>query len=159
LVEHCRTTVKKIDQALLAQPKALGWAAQVRRCQGIPGVGRLTALAMVATYRRAPFRRDDAFIALMGMDARVRESGQFRGRRKLPKKGEPELRRLLFNAAMQGRRNTHWQPYYLALCERGSSSTAALVALGRKIARLGVILLRKEINFERNSRSGACAAT
>ena len=35
----------------------------------------------------------------MGMDVRVRESGQWRGRRKLTKKGDPEIRRLLFNAA------------------------------------------------------------
>jgi len=159
LIEQCRSTVKKIDQALLAQAKALGWAAQVRRCQGIPGVGPLTALAMVATYQRAQFRNDDAFIAFMGMDVRIRESGQYRGRRKLTKKGEPELRRLLFNAAMQGRRNLHWQPYYLALRERGLSSTAAFIALGRKIARLCFVLLRKEVDFEPNFHSGACMAT
>ena len=29
----------------------------------------------------------------MGMDVRVRESGQWRGRRKLTKKGDPEIRR------------------------------------------------------------------
>lgn len=156
LIEQCRTTVKKIDQALLAQAKALGWAAQVRRCQGIPGVGPFTALTMVATYQRAQFRNDDAF---MGMDVRVRESGQYRGRRKLTKKGEPELRRLLFNAAMQGRRNPYWQPYYLTLRERGLSSTAAFIALGRKIARLCFVLLRKRGDFEPNFQSGACMAT
>jgi transposase len=159
LIEPCRTTVKKFDQALLAQAMALGWAAQVHRCQGIPGVGPLTALAMVATYQRAQFRNDDAFIAVMGMDVRIRESGQYRGRRKLTKQGEPELRRLLFNAAMQGRRNPHWQPYYLALRERGLSSTAAFIALGRKIARLCFVLLRNEVDFQPNFHSGACMAT
>lgn len=159
LIKQCRTTIKKIDQALLAQAKVLGWAAQVRRCQGIPGVGPLTALAMVATYQRAQFRNDDAFIAFMGMDVRIRESGQYRGRRKLTKKGEPELRRLLFNAAMQGRRNPHWQPYYLALRERGLSSTAALIALGRKIARLCFVLLKKDADFDPDLRSGGCMAT
>jgi transposase len=156
LIEQGRTTVNKSDQALLAQAKALGWAAHVRRCQGVPGVGPLTALAMVATYQRASFRSDDAFI---GMDVRVRESGPFRGRRKLTKKGEPELRRLLFNAAMQCRRNTHWQPYYLTLRQRGSSSTAAFVARGRKIARLCFVLLRKEADLHPNFHSGACPAT
>lgn len=41
------------------------------------------------------------YLAFMGMDVRVRESGQWRGRRKLTKKGDPEVRRLLFNAAMR----------------------------------------------------------
>jgi transposase len=57
----------------------------------------------------------DAFIAFKGMEFRVRDSGQFRGRRKLTKKGDPELPRLLFNAAMQGRRSVLWEPYYLAM--------------------------------------------
>ncbi len=86
----------------------------------------------MATYYRGQFRNDGAFIAFMGMDVRVRKSSQFRGRRKLTKKGEPELRRLLFNAAMRGRQHSHAEPYYMALQERGLSSTAAFVALGRK---------------------------
>ena len=49
--------------------------------------------------------------------------------------------------------------YYLALRERGLSSTAAFIALGRKIARLCFVLLRKEVDFEPNFRSGACMAT
>lgn len=73
------------------------------------------------------FRNDDAFIAFMGMDVRVRDTGLYRGRRKLSKKGDPQLRRLLFNAAMQRRRNAHWEPYYLALRERGLSCSAPLV--------------------------------
>lgn len=159
LIKHAQTTIRKFDQALRTQAKALGWDRQVRRCQGIPGVGPLTALAMVATYHRGQFRNDDAFIAFMGMDVRVRESGMYRGRRKLSKKGDPELRRLLFNAAMQGRRNAHWEPYYLALRERGLSSTAAFVALGRKLARLCFVLLRKEADFDPNFGSGGCMAT
>lgn len=78
----------------------------------------------------------------MGLDLRVRDSGQFRGRRKLTKKGNSELRRLLFNAAMQGRRRDLWVPCYLAMRTRGMSTTAAFVALGRKLARVCFALLR-----------------
>lgn len=133
-----------------------------RPSAALPGNSRRrppTALAMVTTDQRAQFCNDDAFIACMGMDVRVRESGPYRGRRQLTKKGEPELRRLLFNAAMQGRRNPHWQAYYLALRERGLSSTAAFIALGRKIARLCFILLSKETSFEPHLHSRACMAT
>ena len=35
----------------------------------------------------------EAFTAFMGMAVRVRESGQWRGRRKLTKKGDPEVRK------------------------------------------------------------------
>ena len=148
LIAQCQLTVKKMDRALLAQAKRMGWQQQVQYCQSIPGVGPLTALAMVATYHRGKFLNVDTFIAFMGMDVRVRDSGHFRGKRKLTKKGEPELRRLLFNAAMRGRCDAHWEPYYLTLRARGLSSTAAFVALGRKIARLCFVLLKNKTEFD-----------
>jgi transposase len=89
LIKQAQKTIRKIDQALKTEAKRSDWDAQVRRYQGIPGLGPLTALAMLATYHRGPFRNDDAFIAFMGMNVRVRESGRYRGRRKLSKKGQP----------------------------------------------------------------------
>lgn len=159
LLAQCTEMVRKMDRALIEQAERLGWGSQLRRCQAIPGVGPLTAMALVATYHRGSFRSVDAFIAFMGMDVRVRDSGRFRGRRKLTKKGEPELRRLLFNAAMQGRRNPLWEPYYLSLRQRGFSTTAAFVALGRKLARVCFALLRNETDFNPDLQPRACAST
>jgi transposase len=68
----------------------------------------------------------------------------------LTKKGGPEVRRLLFNAAMQARRNLLWEPYYLALREQGFSTTAAFVALGRKLARVAFALLQRNVDFDAN---------
>lgn len=147
LIACCDQTIRKMEHALRAEAKQIGWTAEVRRCQAIPGVGPLTALAIVATYHRGQFLKADAFIAFMGLDVRVRDSGKFRGRRKLTKKGDSELRRLLFNAAMQGRRNRLWEPYYLALRSRGLSTTAAFVALGRKLARVCFALLKNGTDF------------
>jgi len=158
LARHARL-IRRLDQALVAIARELGWSDQVSSCQSIPGVGPLTALAMVATYHRGEFRHADAFIAFLGMDVRIRDSGQYRGRRKLTKKGDPELRRLLFNAAMQGRRNALWEPYYLRLREQGLSSTAAFVALGRKLARLCFALMRNGTAFNPETHLGACHAT
>ena len=151
--------IRHLERALVAVARQLGWTHQVKSCQSIPGVGPLTALAMVATYHRGDFRNADAFIAFMGLDVRIRDSGQFRGRRKLTKKGDPELRRLLFNAAMQGRRSAHWEPYYLRLRQRGLSSTAAFVALGRKLASLSFALVRNGTDFSSETHHRACHAT
>jgi transposase len=159
LLAQCKHTIRKMEGALKAEAKGLGWTNQVRRCQAIPGVGPLSALAMVATYHRGQFQSADAFIAFMGMDVRVRDSGKFRGRRKLTKKGDSELRRVLFNAAMQGRRSALWEPYYLALRTRGMSTTAAFVALGRKLAKVCFALLANETDFNKDLHLGACAST
>jgi transposase len=148
LLDQCQGLIKKIDRELLAQAWELGWGRELERCQAIPGVGPLTALALIAIFHQGHFRSVDAFIAFMGMDVRVRQSGRWRGQSKLTKKGDPEVRRLLFNAAMQGRRNPLWEPYYLALRERGFSTTAAFVALGRKLARVAFALLAREVDFD-----------
>jgi transposase len=154
LIGYCITYRIAVGMA-----RELGWSDEVNQCQSIPGVGPLTVLAMVASYHRGELRRADAFIAFLGMDVRVRESGPYRGRRKLTRKGDPELRRLLFNAAMQGRRNALWEPCYLRLRERGLSSTAAFVALGRKLARLCFALLRNGKDFNPDIHRGACRVT
>ena len=159
LLKNLDQLLHKIDRVLMAEAKCMGWAAQVARCRALPGVGPLTALALVALYHRGEFVCADAFIAFMGMDVRVRESGQWRGRRKLTKKGDPEVRRLLFNAAMQGRRSPVWEPYYLALRHRGLSATAAFVALGRKLARVCFALLKNGTEFNPELRLGTCITT
>jgi len=73
----------------------------------------------------------------MGMNVRVKESGLFKGKRKLTKGGNPEIRRLLFNGA----RTAKWNDLYNSLRARGLSTTAAFVAIGRKIARLVYALM------------------
>ena len=59
----------------------------------IPGIGSGNASALVVAYHRGSFAGSDAFISYLGLDVRIRESGYFRGKRKLTKRGEPELRR------------------------------------------------------------------
>lgn len=150
LLERFKTLIRKMERALLSEAKELGWDRDLDRCQAIPGIGPLSALALTAIFHQGTYRNADAFIAFMGMDVRVRQSGRWKGKSKLTKKGEPEVRRLLFNAAMQARRNPLWEPYYLALRERGFSTTAAFVALGRKLARVAFALLQKNVEFDAN---------
>lgn len=72
----------------------------------------------------------------MGLDVRIRDSGQ-----------------------MRGRRSPHWEPYYLSLRLRGLSTTAAFVALGRKLVGLCFALLRNGTDFNPEIRLGCCQAT
>lgn len=157
LIGHCQQLVRGVEREMHQQACRLGWGEDLRRTHAIPGVGPITALALVVTFRRYNFRSADAFVAFMGLDVRVRDSGICRGRRKLTKKGDPELRRLLYNAAMAACRQPHWQHYYQSLRDRGFSGTAALVALSRKLARVGYALLHNQTCFKAENR--ACSTT
>ena len=64
-----------------------GLTAQSKRCQTVEGIGPLTAAALNMAFLRGEFRNSDAFIAFIGLDVRLKESGRYSGRRKLTKQG------------------------------------------------------------------------
>lgn len=150
--------LRRLDRQLVALARELGWGTDLDRLQAVPGIGPVTALGLLAAYRRGDFPAADHFVAYLGLDVRVRDSGRSRGRRRLSKQGEPELRRLLFNAAMAGCRQGRWHRYYQGLRARGLPSTAALMALARKQVRLAFSLLHHQTTFDR-ARWEACAST
>lgn len=133
-----------LNAALQSTLKEAGLSAQAQRCQEIEGVGPITAAALNLTFLRGTFRSSDAFIAFLGLDVRVRESGRYIGRRKLTKQGDPEIRRLLHNAAMAASRTAAWKERYQAYLQRGLKKTEALTILARKLARIAFALMTSQ---------------
>ena len=138
---------RAIERRLRALLKEHGLMDQVKRCEAIEGIGFLTATALVMANLRGEFASSDAFIAFLGLDVQVRESGGFSGRRKLTKKGDREVRRLLHNAAMAACRLGRWKVLYEKHLSRGKSKIAALVILARKLARVAFAVLRSGENY------------
>lgn len=147
LVAHFDRSIELIDKKIVDCVRDAGYLADYQRCQTISGVGPVNAAALVAFYHRGNFRNADALVAFMGLDVRVRESGRFKGQRKLTKKGNPEIRRLLFNAARAGARTAQWKPYYESLRDRGVTTTGAAVAISRKIVKLAFALMRDQTEY------------
>ena len=139
--------LKRIDRRMQTLLRDLGWWADYLRCKSIPGVGPLNAVALVATYHRAAFSNVDKFIAFIGFDIRLRESGQFKGKSKLTKRGESELRRLLYCAAAPSRSYLPFKQFHQRQLDKGMPKIAANVVLARKIARIAFALIRRQENF------------
>jgi len=147
-VSEALTSIKRLINRLTVQAcglaKAAGWNESLGRLRTIPGVGKLNALALMVMYHRGEFSNADRFIAFLGLDIRVRDSGTFRGRRKLTKKGDPEVRRLLFNGARAAAyRYIEWGERKHQLMARGLTEIQVSVILARKIARIGYALMKK----------------
>ena len=137
----------RIDKQLQALVRALGWLADYRRCLSIPGIGPLNAVALVSVFHRGAFAGSDAFVAFIGFDVRLRESGKYKGKRKLTKCGEAEIRRLLFCAAQPARCYPLFDNYYQQQLSKGLSKIAAKVTLARKLARIAFTLLANQQSF------------
>lgn len=120
------------------------------------GFGPLLSTTMANAITRHPFKHADAFIAFIGYDPRVRDSGQRRGRRFLSKRGPAELRRLLYVAAMSASKTKLWRPFYERYRARGLSSTATLVILARKLARIAFSIVKHGTVFQPELIENAC---
>lgn len=140
--------IERIDKHIMQLINDLQWSEHYRRCLSIPGIGHANASALVAAFHRGAFASSDAFICFIGLDVRIRESGRFKGKRKLTKRGEAELRRLLYCAAPPARRHAAFDDYYHKQLDKGLSKTAANVILSRKLARIAFALMSKQETFK-----------
>ena len=147
--------IKRVRKVLRTQQ----WHRSARRIQAIEGIGEITAAGLVMAFQRGRFASGDAFIAFLGLDVRTRQSGSWRGKEKLSKKGPPELRRLLYMAAMTARRSPTWAGFYQRYLDPGLSRIQALVALSRKLARVAYTLLKNETEYQPGYRREACMPT
>jgi transposase len=85
----------------------------------IPGIGRVTAPVILSELgcisRFAGPRGAHRMLAYAGLDPCVRESGMWKGRIKMSKRGSPVLRTALFQAASMGRLH---HPFFAAIYDR-----------------------------------------
>jgi transposase len=137
-----------IEKTIKDHLKNAGLLGQLNRCLKVEGIGFLTGARLLTAFQRGDFKNADAFIAFLGMDLRVSQSGQKDDRRSLSKRGDPEVRRLLHNAAMSASRTSAWKGFYEKLRARGFATTQALVILARKLARIVFALLKGQSEYQ-----------
>ena len=147
LFTQINALLKRIDGRIKQLIDQLGWHADYQHCLTLPGIGPLNAAALVAAFHRGAFAGANAFVSFIGFDVRIRESGRFKGKRKLTKRGEAELRRLLYCAANPARRHPRFDNFYQRQIDKGLSKTAANVILARKLARIAFALIRNQKSF------------
>jgi transposase len=148
-VEDLKAQEKALEKeicALLAQnPTYL-------RLRKVPGLGVLSAACLTWALSRGEFSSRDKFVAFLGLDVRVRQSGKYVGIRKLTKRGDALIRKILFSAATSLCRTTAWKGRFAELMARGLKFTAAAVVVMRQLARLAWTLNDKQMDFQPNYR-------
>lgn len=144
------TLLDEIDTAIADAVMTEPALAQLQaRLMTVVGFGQLVSAVMANLLARFRFRNSDALIAYIGFDPRARESGSYRGRRILSKRGPAEVRRLLYMAAMSAARTSTWQALYQRYRARGLSATATYVILARKMARIAFAMKKQDLPFDR----------
>ena len=149
LRQHFDKVIARIDQRIKelieANPDRKEHDMHLRT---ITGFGHVVSAAMVNSLERMPMKKADTFVAFTGLDPRPDESGQHQGKRRLSKRGSSELRRLLYLAALSAIKTKTWRPIYEYYRAKGLSSTAALVILARRLARIAWSMYTYKTEFD-----------
>ena len=149
VITQINALLSRLELQILRLIRELGWEDAYRFCLSIPGIGPANAAALAAAYHRGAFASTDAFVAYLGMDIRIRESGKYRGRRKLTKRGEAEIRRLLYCAVRGSTSYLPFAQYLQKKRDEGHPKIATNVMLARNLARIAFSLMSKQETFVR----------
>lgn len=153
LITQLNQVLARIDQHIQQLIRELGWWCDYQHCLSIPGIGPGNAAALVAAFHRGAFSGSDAFVAFLGLDVRIRESGRYKGRRKLTKRGEAELRRLLYCASHAARNYPPFAAFYQKQIDKGMPKIAARVTLARKLIRIAFSLMKNQQTFIKKEKT------
>jgi transposase len=119
------------------------------RLQTVPGVGRIVALTVLATFsdvKRFPTAKHAASYA--GLVASTYDSGDRTRHGHITKRGSHELRAMLCEAAHHaGYRSNPLSPYFARMCVRRGYKMA-VVAVAHRLCRILYAMLRRGAKFD-----------
>lgn len=154
--ESLKGTIKLLKKQKQQLLKELGQATEINqdkildqeRLAQIPGVAKHTAAAVINVMSNGPATTAKQWIAYMGLDISVRESGQWKGRCKLTKRGNSVLRRWIYSSAWGAVNNDEkFKDYYDYLKRQGRHHFECLLIVARKLLRIMFNLLKTQTNF------------
>jgi transposase len=152
LLEQLRR-INLFEEDINQLEKRIGaWQKQEAACRAIsevPGIGRLTATALVATIGDAKaFKSGREFAAFLGLVPRQNGTGGKIRLGSISRRGDPYLRTLLIHGARSvlchTKVPTEWQK---AMQARRPANVVA-VALANKMARIAWAILAHETSYE-----------
>ena len=107
---------------------------EIKKYSSIPGVSVYTASVSSFFFSKNYNLSSKQWVAFSGIDVSVRQSGHWKGRGKLTKRGNSYLRKKLFQAAWGAKmHDENFKRYYTHLRNKGKSYVEALMIIARKL--------------------------
>ena len=150
------TRIETLEKQLRQEAKQ---RPAVQRLMAVPGIGLLTATALVAAVdTMAAFRNGRHLAAWLGLTPKESSSGNRRKLGRISKRGDPYLRTLLIHGARSalnaaavklaaGKDLTRLQRWAVELAARVGHNKAA-TALANKLARISYAVVRQGRDFD-----------
>lgn len=138
-------TDRRIHEAITASPL---WVEKATLLESVPGLGRVTAAALLAELPELGQLTRRQIAALAGLAPMNRDSGTLRGRRMITG-GRTTVRTALYMATLVATRyNPVIRAHYTHLCNAGKKKIVALVACMRKLIVILNAMIRNNQPWE-----------
>lgn len=133
-IDAATKEIRRLDRQILERVKSDDdWRERFERAQTTPGIGPQVAAGLVAELPELGQISREKIASLAGLAPMNRDSGAFRGQRRI-QGGRSGVRRLLYMAVMSGlKHNPVIRRYYARLKRKGKSSQLAMTACMRKL--------------------------
>jgi transposase len=154
LLEQLRR-INLFEEDINQLEKRIGaWQKQEAACREIsevPGIGRLTATALVATIGDAKaFKSGREFAAFLGLVPRQNGTGGKIRLGPISRRGDPYLRTLLIHGARSVLCHTKVPTAWQKAIQARRTANVAAVALANKMAKTAWAILAHETSYEAN---------
>ena len=130
--------LKQLEEAVVVLRQIIEGSADelAEKVAGMPGISRFQATVLSTAIRNRTFDTRDQLTAFFGLDVAPRQSGQWRGKERLTKRGNPFYRQVLFQMGWGlMMNNPTYKEYYQSLRDRDKHYYTAIIATARKFLR------------------------
>jgi transposase len=150
MIKELKGKLAALDKKIAALVKADPAFHMVAKLKAVPGFGPVTSAAVGSRLIHKQFTKPTQFVAYIGMDIGVIQSGQRKGTVGMTKEGDAELRRLLYLAAQASLRvkNSPFQAMYVRELAKGRHKTQAICTIARKMAKLAWSMVHYETAYD-----------
>lgn len=139
--------VAAIETQIDDQMKGEALAEEARRLTSAPGVGKVTALTLLAHMPELGSLSPKAAASLSGLAPFNDDSGKRSGRRRI-KGGRPRVRKALYMAALGAiKASSRLRAFHEAVSARTGSAKAGIIAVARKLLTILNAMQRDKTNF------------
>lgn len=146
LKQQISTITQEIEQHIDRHPDLKKDRALLR---SIPGVGEVVSLRMTALYHSKDFTSASQMAAYLGLVPRKRESGKYKGKAMLSKRGNPVIRAKLYMAAVVAKT---WNPdinaHYRRLKARNKTEMQTIGAAMRRLVQICFGVLKHQCEYQ-----------
>ena len=148
-IENENRYIKSLEEQMIEYLEQVPYSHSILSIKGIGHVTVAGLIGEVGDFNK--FNTISEITKLAGLDLFEISSGQFKGQRRISKRGRPMMRKLLFFAAINMVKSTGiMHEKYKQMCERGMLKRKALIAIARKILGLIFAIVRDNTVYVEN---------